>query len=261
MSRDYRTGPSMQRRVETTPRWVRAVVDDVAVGDSKRAILHVAFGPPLVPGTHVPLLPGYFFPAADVRTDVLVESGEDADRRWWDVLLGDRRIDRAAWTYTSRDETSMDLTDHVTFRWEAVDGWFEEDEQVFHHARDPRKRIDVRASTRAVEVRHHGQLLASSRRPRLLFETDLPTRYYFAPADVHMEHLVPSDHRSGCAYKGTATYFSHEAAGREGRGIAWTYPEPFDGCEAVRGLISFFNERVDIVVDGVQEERPVTPWS
>jgi len=148
----------------------------------------------------------------------------------------------------------------VTFSWRDPLTWFEEEEPLLAHARDPHKRVDVVASSRAVRVEIDGVLLAESRRPLLLFETTLPVRYYLPPDDVQIE-LVRSQTRSVCPYKGVATWWSGRIGDRVAEDIAWSYPSPVPENPRIAGLICFRNERVDLTVDGQRLERPVTPWS
>ena len=100
--------------------------------------------------------------------------------------------------------------------------------------------------------------MAESRQPVLLFETHLPTRYYLPANDVNTNLLSPSETRTQCAYKGVAEYWS--AAG-EFHDVAWTYHQPLHDAAPVKDMIAFFNERVDIIVDGQPQPRPRTPWS
>lgn len=248
-------------RVEPTPRWIRAEAGGRLVADSKRAQLHVAFGPPLVADSPAPLLPGYFFPSDDVDTDLLSPTAQRDGRRWWDLDVDDLHVAEAAWAYAEPSGPTAALVDHLTYRWEAMDAWYEEAEQVFVHARDPTKRVDVLESSRHVQVRLGDRVLADSHRPRLLFETGLPTRYYLPPDDVDFDLMVASETVTACPYKGTARYWSVEHAGEEGRDLAWSYPDPVDQQPGLRGLIAFFDERVDMVVDGDLQDRPRTPWS
>jgi uncharacterized protein (DUF427 family) len=143
---------------------------------------------------------------------------------------------------------------HVDF--DALDAWLEEDEPAIGHPRDPHHRIDVRRTSRHVRVSIGGRVVADSTRASALFETGLPTRWYLPREDVSAG-LAPSDHRTVCAYKGHATHF--DVAGE--RAVAWTYEDPLHDGLPVKGLISFYNERVDIEVDGETEERPRTQWS
>jgi uncharacterized protein (DUF427 family) len=143
---------------------------------------------------------------------------------------------------------------HVAFH--ALDEWFEEDQRQVGHPPDPYKRIDVRPSSRHVRVSIGGQLVAETRRAKALFETGLPVRWYIPRADVLAE-LEPSDHRTVCAYKGHPLHF--DVAGEEK--VAWTYPDPLHDGLPVKDLIAFYDERVDLEVDGEPQERPATQWS
>ncbi len=248
-------------RVEPSPRWVRTVLGERTVADSKRAMLHVAYGKPVRPGSGKPLLPGYFFPFEDVATDVLTRAGSIGERTWWHARVGDEVREYAAWAYSNPAGTTAALADHLTFDWDQMDAWFEEAEEVFEHARDPQHRVDVIASTRRVVVRFEGEALAASDRPHLLFETTLPVRYYLPPQDVNLDLLEPSDLVTRCPYKGVARFWSLGDGGRPGRNVAWSYPDPIPENPKIKDLIAFYNERVDIEVDGELLERPVTPWS
>jgi uncharacterized protein (DUF427 family) len=152
------------------------------------------------------------------------------------------------------------LDGYVVLDFRAFDAWYEEDERNVAHPRDPFHRIDVLPSSRHVRVELDGQVLAESSRARLLFETTLPTRYYLPPDDIRAE-LAPSSTRTWCAYKGKASYWSAATGDRVLPDIGWTYRQPLHDAARVRGLIAFFNERLDIIVDGERRERPITPWS
>jgi uncharacterized protein (DUF427 family) len=148
------------------------------------------------------------------------------------------------------------LEGFVAFYGDAMDGWYEEDEQVFGHPRDPYSRIDVLKSSRRVKVSVDGTVLAESDRPIMLFETGLPARYYLPREDVRLDLLEPSETRSQCPYKGQARYWSYGSAD-----IAWTYEDPLHDAGGVRDLICFLDERADIEVDGRPQERPHSRWS
>ncbi|HZB51574.1 MAG TPA: DUF427 domain-containing protein [Mycobacteriales bacterium] len=153
-----------------------------------------------------------------------------------------------------------DLAGYVVLDFAGFDAWYDEDERIVSHPRDPFHRIDVLPSSRSVRLELGGELLAESERPRLLFETLLPTRFYLDPAEVRVP-LHPSPTRTWCAYKGEASYWSAEVGGELVPDLVWGYPEPRHDAAAVAGLVCFFDERVDVVLDGVRRERPVTPWS
>jgi uncharacterized protein (DUF427 family) len=142
-----------------------------------------------------------------------------------------------------------------------MDHWYEEEEEVFVHPRDPYHRVDVLASSRHIRVELAGQLVAESSRPHILFETGLPTRYYLPLADVRMELLEPTETHSRCPYKGLASYWTARVGEEVFADIVWCYPEPIPECPKVKDLLCFFNERADITVDGQPLPKPKTQWS
>jgi uncharacterized protein (DUF427 family) len=243
--------------VEPTPRWIRVRVGGELVADSHRALLHVEYGPGVLPRS---FLPTYYVPAEDVMPGALVDPVEETGLTAWAVVAAGLRADDAAWTHHRPQSPLEALAGMVTFSWTDPVAWFEEDEPLLAHARDPHKRVDVVASSRAVRVEIDGVLVAESRRPLVLFETTLPVRYYLPPDDVLVE-LVPSMTRSVCPYKGVAAWWSARIGDREAEDIAWSYPSPVPENPRIAGLVCFRNERVDLTVDGQKLERPVTPWS
>ncbi len=212
-----------------------------------------------------PFYPTYYFPADDVRTDLLIPTGEThhspsrGDAELHTVKAGGKEAPAAARWYT---ESEIDgLQGHLTFSWRAMDAWFEEDEQVYVHPRDPYTRIDVLPSSRRVEVFVGDTKLADSTNARFLFETGLPTRYYFPKTDVRMDLLEPSDLQTSCPYKGTASYYHVDVDGARHENIVWWYPFPVEETSRIAGYLSFYNEKVEIRVDGVREDRPKTVFS
>jgi uncharacterized protein (DUF427 family) len=129
--------------------------------------------------------------------------------------------------------------------------WLEEDEPVIGHPHDPYGRIDILRSTRHVRVELDGVVLADTHHPVVVFETNLPPRWYIPMNDVNTAVLTPSDTRTTCAYKGHASYFS--APGDKGVDIAWVYRQPLREAEPVRDLVAFFAERTDTFVDGAKD--------
>jgi uncharacterized protein (DUF427 family) len=226
--------------LEPTPRRIRVRLGDRVVADSTRALLVIEYSERR--------FPTYYLPLEDVRPGALTD---ERDGRWT-VVAGGRRAEGGAWA----DNDFPELEGHVTFSWDTLE-WWEEDEQVFVHARSPHSRLDVLPSSRRVEVFLEGEKLADSPRPWLLFETGLPTRYYLPFADVRTDLLTASETVTRCPYKGVARYWSHPKVAD----VAWSYPEPIRENPRIRGLLAFYNERVDIVVDGEPQERPLTPFS
>jgi uncharacterized protein (DUF427 family) len=213
-------------------------------------------------------LPVYYFPRADLRFDLLTPTDHHSycpykgDCSYWTVKVGDRAAENAVWAYPDPFDEVAAIKDFVAFYWNKMDHWYEEDDEVFVHPRDPYKRIDVVNSSRRVEVVLGGQVVADTRRARFLFETRLPTRYYIPPEDVREELLAPSAKVTACPYKGTARYFSVKIGETLYEDIIWSYPNPIPECPRIKGLLCFFNELVDeIRVDGVAVPKPFTPWS
>jgi uncharacterized protein (DUF427 family) len=212
-------------------------------------------------------LPVYHVAPEDVRRELLEPDGEPTEEegrgavQHWHLRTGDRVAPRAAWSYVEPPESASFLRGLVGLRWNALDEWFCEDEQLFGHPRDPFSRIDVYRTTRHVCVSLEGVVLADTRRALVLHETGLPPRYYIPPEDVRTDLLEPSSLRTRCAYKGSASYWSARVGDRLVEDLVWSYPEPQHDAERVRDLLCFFNERVDLDVDGERPERPRTQWS
>lgn len=243
-------------RVEPSPRRVRVRAGDVEVADSRRALLLAWYGPGM--------LPTYCLPATDVRTELLRLSTDQAPGGFFvshDVVAGDLVVPAGALLAQSPPAPLEAADGHWTFTWDAGLSWFEEALQVHVHARDPSTRVDVLPSDRHVRVELDGSVLAESHRPHALFETTLPTRWYLPAADVRQDLVVPSATTSRCPYKGTATYLSFRVGAAVHADVAWTYPDPVPECPRIKDLVSFFNEKVDLVIDGERQARPSTPWS
>lgn len=234
-------------RIEPSQRWVRAQVGDAFVVDCKR---------PLLVWEHEKY-PTYFFPREDVRMDWLQEATQTKSRTLWHLTVNGQRVERAAYHYSNQPQ----LEGYITFQWRTMDHWFEEEEEVFVHARDPYKRVDVMPSSRHVRVVLDGVTLAETKRPFLLFETSLPTRYYIPPADVNRQYLTPTDSHTQCPYKGVASYWSVLIGDKDYKDLVWGYPDPIPEFPKIKDLLCFFNEKVDLYVDGELQKRPETYWS
>jgi uncharacterized protein (DUF427 family) len=244
-------------RLEPTDRRVRAVLGGVTIVDSKRAQL-LYLPPPFNT---------YVFPMEDVRSDSMKQAGE-ADAlpvlgpvKRWTVEAGGKFAEGAAWSVAQPPPGLEALNGMVALRWNLMDHWYEEDDEVFVHPRDPYHRVDVLNSSRHVKVMVGSDVVAETRRPRLVFETSLPARYYIPRVDIRMDLLEPTTTVTRCPYKGVATYWSVRTGGAVHQDLAWSYEQPIAECPKIEKLIAFFNERVDLEVDGERQERPHTPWS
>ncbi|TIW56121.1 MAG: DUF427 domain-containing protein [Mesorhizobium sp.] len=199
-------------------------------------------------------LPIYLFPLAAIDQSVLKPSkqGQQHPVARFDIPVFRLAAD-AAWSFIAPpDENLAPLAGRIAFTWNLVDQWFEEEEEVFVHARDPYARIDVLQSSSHVEIWFDGEPIADSRRPVLLFETHLPTRFYLPPEDVRLDRLRASLTRTRCPYKGIASYWSgvlKDGSLRED--IAWSYRDPIAEMPRIKGLIAFYPQAVDrIHLDG-----------
>jgi uncharacterized protein (DUF427 family) len=274
--RDLLAGGLGELRHEPTAKRIRAVLAGNAVVDSTRALL-VWEPRRIVPSYAVPAddIAAELAPAGTAATDAAGTLGarmpelsgrpvldpsvpfavHSAEGRAADLIAGEQ--DRPAAGFYPDDP---DLAGYVVLDFRAFDAWYEEDERAVAHPRDPFHRIDVLPSSRHVRVELDGHVLAESSRPALLFETMLPTRYYLPPDDIRAG-LTASSTRTWCAYKGQASYWSATVGDRVVPDLGWTYHQPRHDAALVRGLIAFFNERLDVIVDGERPERPITPWS
>lgn len=243
-------------RFEPAQRRVRAFFGGTAIADSKAVMLM------LEPRR----LPIYYFPIKDVRQDLLAPTSFKSahagkgEATFSSVKVGDRIGEKAAWRYLQ--PARPDLKDYIAFYWDKMDAWFEEDDEVFVHPRDPYHRVDVLNSSRHIKIVVGGDVVAETRRPRLLFETGLPVRYYIPKIDARLDLLTPTSTSTRCPYKGKASYWSVTVKGKEFKDIVWGYPAPIPECPKIENLVCFYDEKVDAVyVDGEKQERPVTPWS
>jgi uncharacterized protein (DUF427 family) len=242
-------------RIETGAKRVRAFLGGEVVADTTRPVLV----------WEVPYYPAYYLPAVDVRTELLESDGAVAhspsrgEGRTFTVRAGGEEAAGAAVRY--EDSPIEELRDLIRLDWDAMDAWFEEDEEVFTHPRDPYTRVDILPSSRHVRVEVDGVTVAESASPRLLFETGLPVRYYLPKTHVRLELLSPTDSASHCPYKGQAEWWSVRAGDNLHEDLAWSYRTPLPESQRIAGLIAFYNEKVDIYVDGVLQARPHTKFS
>ena len=241
-------------RVEQGAKRVRVYRAGRLVADTRRPFLV----------WEIPYYPTYYLPLADVLAK-LVPTGQTEHRpsrgegEIFDVRVEGATSAGAALRYP--DSPLEPLRDLVRFNWAEMDEWLEEDEPVYTHPRDPYTRVDILASSRHVRVEIDGVTVADSVRPRILFETHLPPRYYLPLSDVRTDLLIPSDTTSHCPYKGTAGYWSVDAGHGVHPDLVWIYRTPLPESQKVAGLACFYNEKVDVYLDGELQQRPRTHFS
>ena len=232
-------------------RWVRGFVGGTVVVDSRDQLL--------VWEAELPV-PRYLFRDQDIRSDCLVPTAPPEERgyqhpnsevtTWFDVVVGDRTVRHGAWR-----REGFDGWTGVTWERGALDHWYEEEVEVFEHPHDPFVHIDALPSSRLVTVRHGDILLAESHEAVLLWETNLPRRYYLPRSDVDLDLLTPSNTESICPYKGFATEYWSVTGEPDLTDVAWSYPEPFFPYRNLAGRIAFLHELLDVSIDGVQKPR------
>jgi uncharacterized protein (DUF427 family) len=233
--------PDYEITFEPSPKRVRVAVGNAVIADTVRARLLRETG-------HMPV---YYFPREDVRMDLLSRTDHathcpfKGDASYWSAAADGQVRKDVVWSYERPYDEMAQIAGCLAFDWDAVDHRWEEDEEVFGHPRDPYHRVDVRPSSRRVEVVLGGETVADSRRALFLFETGLPTRYYLPPEDVRTDLLSPTDTASVCPYKGTARYWTVEVNGKRFEDIVWAYPEPLPEQPRIKDRLCFFNERVD----------------
>ncbi len=249
---DYPSMIAPVNLIEPVPRRVRAVLADEVVVDTTSALYVWEW----------PNYPQFYIPLADVTPGVLVDeqhpqrlSRGTAQRHA--LRVGDTERPAAARVYG--EDALESLAGHVRFEWDSLDAWFEEDEQVFVHPRNPYTRVDALRSSRLVRVELDGVVLAESAATVMVFETGLPTRYYFERTAVRFEHLRATDTVTSCPYKGnTSGYWSVVTGDTVEPDLAWAYDFPTRQLLPIAGLVAFYNEKVDLFIDGLPVERAVT---
>ncbi len=249
--------PGRALYLEPSPKRLCVIVGGEAVADSRHVmLLHESGQQPI-----------YYFPPQDVQADLL-EPGDrhthcpkKGDASYYTIRVGEQVIENGAWYYPDPLEGAPPIQDLVAFYFDRMDRWLEEDEEIRGHPRDPYHRIDVRRTGRHIRISLGGVLLAETERASALFETGLPTRWYVPAEDVVAE-LQRSDTSTHCPYKGDAAYYSIVLpSGEVVADLVWYYSDPLPDAASIRGLMCFFNEKVDVELDGELEQRPESPWS
>jgi uncharacterized protein (DUF427 family) len=238
--------------VEPVPRRIRAQLAGDTVLDTTSALYVWEW----------PFYPQFYIPTDDVDPAALIQApGTHRLSRGAVANIGLRAagVDRPDAGHRFLESSIPDLVNTIRFDWDALDAWFEEEEQIFVHPRSPYVRVDALRSRRAVRIELNGILLAESASPVMVFETGLPTRYYLDRGAVVFSRLRPSDTVTACPYKGrTTSYWSVDTGRHLHEDLAWSYDFPTRQLLPIAGMVAFYNEQVDVFVDGVEQPRPQT---
>lgn len=239
-------GPEHRLFFDEFPRRVRGLFGNQVVLDSDNAMLLHETG----------LLPQLYVPTSDVRADLLTATDHTTrspfmgDASHWSIRVHDRTAENAVWAYAEPPDSAAWLRGYQAFDFDALDAWFDEDEEIIGHLRDPYHRVDVRASSRHVVVLGGDQAIADTFRPNILSETGLPNRYYIPTEDVRRAVLKPSATHTVCPYKGTASYYAVSVDGRRLSDVAWFYPQPLENAQKVAGHLCYLGDGITLEVDG-----------
>jgi uncharacterized protein (DUF427 family) len=241
-------------RVEQIQKRVRAYLAGEIVADTKHPVL-VWEGPHYL---------SYYLPVGDVQAELVPTGRTERSPSRGDAELYDVKVAAATAAGAARrfpNSPIEALRGLVRLDWNAMDEWLEEDEPVYTAPHDPYSRIDILASSRHVRVDVNGVTVAESRQPRILFETGLPPRYYLPLSDLRMDLLRPSTTQTHCPYKGTASYWSLQVGDDLRKDIVWIYRTPLPESQKIAGLACFYNEKVDLYVDGELQGRPAARFA
>jgi len=239
----FAKNPDKVLEFEASPRRIRIKVNSEVIVDSTNVML-------MREGGHVPAL---YFPMDDVRMDLFSPTdhsshcGYKGDASYWTLTVGDRIEENVMWSYRNPYDEMEEIKDYVAFYWGRMDEWWEEDEQIFGHARDPKKRLDTVPSHRPVKIVLGGEVVAETTDAMFAFEGNHPLRFYIPEKDVRMDLLSSTETTSN---------------GKTFEDIAWCYNETLPECPRLKNLVCFYNENVDAVfLDGKELTPPETKWS
>ncbi|KAG7451223.1 DUF427-domain-containing protein [Guyanagaster necrorhizus] len=234
-------------RIERSLKRIRVLFGGVVIVDTKSAKLI----------WDSPFYPLYYFNVSELPEKHLQGKQATSDGSQYDVVVGARKAPVALQVFSSGDRAGF-----FKLNFGAMDAWFEEEEQIFVHPKDPYKRVDVLQSSRHIRIEIDGVQVANTTKPRLLFETSLPVRTYIPKTDCRLDLLVPSDLKTSCPYKGEASYY-HVQLSPDNRkdNVVWWYRNANLECASITGFVAFYDEKVDVWVDGEKQTRPSTHWS
>jgi uncharacterized protein (DUF427 family) len=254
----YQSEPGYVVFTMPSPKRIRVQVGSLVVADSVNVLV-------MYESDHLPV---YYFPMCDVREDFLLPSATTTESPFkgvathYSLNTGVTLVEDGAWRYENPVEGCPPIGDYMAFYWGKMGSWFEEDEEVFVHARDPYRRVDCLPSSRRVQVFLGGEQVADSRRGVFLYETGHPTRHYLPISDTRLDLLSPSRYISRCPYKGISNYYHVTLNGKRYDNLVWYYPEPVHESERIKGLVCFHHELVDkILIDGVELPKEATAAS
>ncbi|KAF7327638.1 hypothetical protein MKEN_00343100 [Mycena kentingensis (nom. inval.)] len=236
--------------VQDSPKRIRVLFNGIFIVDTQQAKLV----------WENKYYPSYFFPYDALSLEHVELSQEHTDGDRYDLVVNGKRAAGAVTVYSQPSHKHLQGLVKVNFS--DADAWFEEDDEIFVHPKDPFKRVDVLNSSRHIRVEVEGVEVANTRAPKLLFETGLPVRTYIPKTDCRMDLLVPSKLKTACPYKGEALYYDVQLSPtNKWDNLVWWYRNPNLECAAINGLVCFYDEKVDVFVDGVKQERPKSLWS
>ena len=258
MIRQYNFEPGYVVFVMPSPKRLRIEVGNITVADTIEGLV-------LYESDHLPV---YYFPIKDVQQSFLMPSVTRTESPFkgvathYSLNTGITLVEDVGWRYLEPIAGCPPIAEYMAFYWNKVNHWYEEDEEVFVHARDPFRRVDCLPSSRRVQVLVDGEMVADSRRGIFLFETGMPTRQYLPIADTRLDMLSPSRYISRCPYKGIASYYHLTVSGKRHENLVWYYPDPVHEAVRIKGLVCFYHEFVErVLVDGGEQPKPVTASS
>jgi uncharacterized protein (DUF427 family) len=255
MAEEYPKHPTGPGHVAPSPRRVRGYVGDQLVFDTVRASYV----------WEIPPYPQYYIPVVDIAPGILGDENDAKQTRHGLARQHGLRVGevhRPGSVLVFDSDATDGLADTARFDWAAVDAWFEEDEQIFVHPRNPYARVDAVRSSRPLRVELGGVVLARTDAPVIVFETGLPPRFYVDRGAVTWSQLRRTETRTACPYKGiTSDYWSVVIGEEVHADLAWSYNFPTAALLSIAGLVAFFDEHVDTYIDGALRQRPVTPFS
>jgi uncharacterized protein (DUF427 family) len=256
--RQYESEPGYVVFTMPSPKRLRVEVGDLTVADTVEGLV-------MYESDHLPV---YYFPIEDVDDAMLMPSATRTESPFkgtaahYSLNTGITLVEDAGWRYREPPPECPPISDYMAFYWNKINSWYEEDEEIFVHARDPFRRVDCLSSSRRIEVFVDGEKVADSKRGVFLFETGLPTRYYMPIADTRLDLLSPSRYVSRCPYKGLCSYYDLTVNDKRHENRVWYYENTVHESAGIKRLVSFYNEFVDkILIDGVEQPKPLTASS